>query len=108
MRSWARTSGTACLEPERLEPERLTRPLVKRLEALGHKVTLEPRPAASVRRGNFQSSPKRQRGETVSPRWRFGLGLTRRRQGSVELDLEDLFLAVTLDGHVDCVALLLS
>jgi len=31
---------------ERLEPERLTRQLVKRLEALGHKVTLEPRPAA--------------------------------------------------------------
>lgn len=31
---------------ERLEPTRLTRPLVKRLEALGHKVTLEPRPAA--------------------------------------------------------------
>ena len=46
MRSWARTSWTARLEPERLEPERLTRPLVKRLEALGHKVTLEPRPAA--------------------------------------------------------------
>jgi transposase len=31
---------------DRLEPERLTRQLVKRLEALGHKVTLEPRPAA--------------------------------------------------------------
>jgi transposase len=31
---------------ERLEPERLTRHLVKRLEALGHKVTLEPCPAA--------------------------------------------------------------
>jgi transposase len=31
---------------ERLEPTRLTRQLVKRLEALGHKVTLEPRPAA--------------------------------------------------------------
>jgi hypothetical protein len=31
---------------ERLEPERLTRQLVKRLEALGHKVTLEPCPAA--------------------------------------------------------------
>jgi transposase len=31
---------------ERLEPARLTRQLVKRLEALGHKVTLEPRPAA--------------------------------------------------------------
>jgi transposase len=31
---------------ERLEPVRLTRQLVKRLEALGHKVTLEPRPAA--------------------------------------------------------------
>ena len=31
---------------ERLEPQRLTRQLVKRLEALGHKVTLEPRPAA--------------------------------------------------------------
>jgi transposase len=30
---------------ERLEPTRLTRQLVKRLEALGHKVTLEPRPA---------------------------------------------------------------
>ena len=30
----------------RLEPARLTRQLVKRLEALGHKVTLEPRPAA--------------------------------------------------------------
>ncbi len=29
-----------------LEPERLARHLVKRLEALGHKVTLEPRPAA--------------------------------------------------------------
>ena len=36
--------GAAFLE--RLEPERLTRQLVKRLEALGHKVTLEPRPAA--------------------------------------------------------------
>lgn len=31
---------------ERLEPGRLTRQLVKRLEALGHEVTLEPRPAA--------------------------------------------------------------
>jgi transposase len=31
---------------DRLEPERLTRQLVKRLEALGHKVTLEPCPAA--------------------------------------------------------------
>jgi transposase len=31
---------------ERLEPARLTRQLVKRLETLGHKVTLEPRPAA--------------------------------------------------------------
>jgi len=31
---------------ERLEPERLTRQLVKRLERLGHKVVLEPRPAA--------------------------------------------------------------
>ena len=31
---------------ERLEPGRLTRQLVKRLEALGHKVTLEPCPAA--------------------------------------------------------------
>jgi transposase len=31
---------------ERLEPERLTHQLIKRLEALGHKVTLEPRPAA--------------------------------------------------------------
>lgn len=31
---------------DRLEPERLTRQLVKRLESLGHKVTLEPRPAA--------------------------------------------------------------
>jgi transposase len=31
---------------DRLEPERLTRQLVKRLEAMGHKVTLEPRPAA--------------------------------------------------------------
>jgi transposase len=31
---------------DRLEPERLTRQLVKRLEALGHKVTLEPAPAA--------------------------------------------------------------
>jgi transposase len=31
---------------DRLEPERLTRQLVKRLEALGHKVTLEARPAA--------------------------------------------------------------
>jgi transposase len=31
---------------DRLEPERLTRQLVKRLEALGHKVTLEPVPAA--------------------------------------------------------------
>ena len=31
---------------DRLEPERLTRQLVKRLEALGHKVTLEPGQAA--------------------------------------------------------------
>ena len=31
---------------DRLEPERLTRQLVKRLEALGHKVTLEPNHAA--------------------------------------------------------------
>jgi transposase len=31
---------------DRLEPERLTRQLVKRLEALGHKVTLEPAHAA--------------------------------------------------------------
>jgi transposase len=31
---------------KRLEPARLTRQLVKRLEALGHKVTLEPCPAA--------------------------------------------------------------
>jgi transposase len=31
---------------DRLEPERLTRQLVKRLEALGHKVVLEPPPAA--------------------------------------------------------------
>ena len=31
---------------DRLEPQRLTRQLVKRLESLGHKVTLEPRPAA--------------------------------------------------------------
>jgi transposase len=31
---------------DRLEPERLTRLLVKRLESLGHKVTLEPVPAA--------------------------------------------------------------
>jgi hypothetical protein len=31
---------------ERLEPARLTRQLVKRLEALGHKVTLEPCSAA--------------------------------------------------------------
>ena len=31
---------------DRLEPERLTRPLVRRLEALGHKVTLEPGQAA--------------------------------------------------------------
>jgi transposase len=31
---------------ERSEPARLTRQLVKRLETLGHKVTLEPRPAA--------------------------------------------------------------
>ena len=31
---------------DRLEPERLTRQLVKRLEALGHKVTLEPEHAA--------------------------------------------------------------
>jgi transposase len=31
---------------DRLEPDRLTRQLVKRLEKLGHKVTLEPVPAA--------------------------------------------------------------
>ena len=31
---------------DRLEPERLTRQLVKRLQSLGHKVTLEPAPAA--------------------------------------------------------------
>jgi len=31
---------------DRLEPERLTRQLVKRLESLGHKVTLDPQPAA--------------------------------------------------------------
>jgi hypothetical protein len=31
---------------ERLEPDRLTRQLVKRLEALGKKVTLDPCPAA--------------------------------------------------------------
>ena len=31
---------------DRLEPERLTRQLVKRLQALGHKVTLEKSPAA--------------------------------------------------------------
>jgi hypothetical protein len=31
---------------DRLEPERLTRQLVKRLEALGHKVILEPEQAA--------------------------------------------------------------
>ena len=31
---------------DRLEPERLTRQLIKRLEALGHKVVLEPPPAA--------------------------------------------------------------
>ncbi|HZT82614.1 MAG TPA: IS110 family transposase [Gemmataceae bacterium] len=31
---------------DRLEPERLTRQLIKRREALGHKVTPEPRPAA--------------------------------------------------------------
>jgi transposase len=31
---------------DRLEPERLTRQLVKRLQALGHKVILEPSPAA--------------------------------------------------------------
>jgi transposase len=31
---------------DRLEPQRLTRQLVRRLESLGHKVTLEPRPAA--------------------------------------------------------------
>ncbi len=31
---------------DRLEPQRLTRQLVKRLEALGHKVTLEPGQAA--------------------------------------------------------------
>jgi hypothetical protein len=43
--------GTTCAELgagflERLEPERLTRQLVKRLEALGNNVTLEPCPAA--------------------------------------------------------------
>ena len=31
---------------DRLEPERLTRQLVKRLQSLGHKVTLEPLTAA--------------------------------------------------------------
>src|SRR5205085_5143812 len=31
---------------DRREPDGLTRQLVKRLESLGHKVTLEPRPAA--------------------------------------------------------------
>jgi transposase len=31
---------------DKLEPERLTRQLIKRLERLGHKVTLEPQPAA--------------------------------------------------------------
>jgi hypothetical protein len=31
---------------DRLEPERLTRQLVRRLESMGHKVTLEPAPAA--------------------------------------------------------------
>ena len=31
---------------DRQDPERLTRQLVRRLEGLGHKVTLEPRPAA--------------------------------------------------------------
>jgi transposase len=31
---------------ERLEPERLTRQLVQRLEKLGHKVSLEPKGAA--------------------------------------------------------------
>ena len=31
---------------DRLEPERLTRQLIKRREALGHKVTLETRHAA--------------------------------------------------------------
>ncbi len=31
---------------DRVEPERLTRQLVKRLEAMGHKVTLQPCPAA--------------------------------------------------------------
>jgi hypothetical protein len=31
---------------DRLEPDRLTRQLVNRLEKLGHKVTLEPAPAA--------------------------------------------------------------
>lgn len=31
---------------DRLEPERLTRQLVKRLQGLGHKVTLEPLTAA--------------------------------------------------------------
>lgn len=32
--------------PDRLEPERMARYYVKRLEALGHKVTLESRTAA--------------------------------------------------------------
>ena len=32
---------------DRLDPERLTRQLVKRLEELGHKVTLEPRQDAA-------------------------------------------------------------
>jgi hypothetical protein len=32
---------------DRLDPERVTRQLVKRLEQLGHKVTLEPRQDAA-------------------------------------------------------------
>ncbi len=32
---------------DRLDPERLTRSLVKRLEKLGHKVTLEPKETAA-------------------------------------------------------------
>ena len=30
---------------ERLEPERMTRQLVRRLEKMGHRVTLDPQPA---------------------------------------------------------------
>ncbi len=43
-----RLQAVASLEGflDRLEPARLTRQLVKRLEALGHKVTLEAPPAA--------------------------------------------------------------